>query len=78
MDMGVIKPVKRLMQKYHIPVFYSGPIPFRSPWMQKFVTSDMPIFSLWDYPTKCLAMLTRYSECRQKQSNFKKMIKSEE
>ncbi|MFX0028589.1 MAG: acetate--CoA ligase family protein [Candidatus Hermodarchaeota archaeon] len=67
-DIAVIKPIKRLMKKYHIPVFYAGPIPYRSPWMQKFILSNMPTFSLWDQPTKCLSMLTRYAEFRQKQS----------
>ncbi|MBY8992141.1 MAG: CoA-binding protein [Candidatus Lokiarchaeota archaeon] len=71
MDIGVVNPIKKLMKKYHIPVFYSGPIPYRSPWMQKFISSDVPIFSLWDYPTKCLAMLTKYSEYRQKVSYSK-------
>ena len=69
-DIGVIKPIKKLMKKYSIPVFYAGPIPYRSPWMQKFSSSDMPIFSLWDQPTKCLAMLTRYSEYRQNVSKL--------
>ncbi|MBA7534142.1 hypothetical protein ES705_26388 [subsurface metagenome] len=69
-DIGVIKPIKKLMKQYSIPVFYAGPIPYRSPWMQKFSSSDMPIFSLWDQPTKCLAMLTRYSEYRQNVSKL--------
>ncbi|MFX1480929.1 MAG: hypothetical protein ACFFCI_22835, partial [Promethearchaeota archaeon] len=69
MDIGVIKPIKKLMENYQIPVFYAGPIPYRSPWMQKFITSDIPIFSLWDQPTKCLAMLAKYAEYRQKLFN---------
>jgi len=69
-DTGVIKPIKKLMKRYSIPVFYAGPIPYRSPWMKKFSSSDMPIFSLWDQPTKCLAMLTRYSEYRQNVSKL--------
>jgi len=69
-DIGVIKPIKKLMKRYSIPVFYAGPIPYRSPWMQKFSSSNIPIFSLWDQPTKCLAMLTRYSEYRQNVSKL--------
>ncbi|MHA2392220.1 MAG: CoA-binding protein [Promethearchaeota archaeon] len=62
----VIKPIKRLMKKYSIPVFYAGPLPYRSPWYQKFTAQDIPLFSLWDQPTKCLAMLTEYSKYRRK------------
>ncbi|MFX1279249.1 MAG: CoA-binding protein [Promethearchaeota archaeon] len=68
MDIVVIKPIKKLMEKNQIPVFYAGPILYSSPWMQKFISSDIPIFSLWDQPTKCMAMLTRYAEFRQKRS----------
>ena len=68
-DPVVIKPIKRLMKKYSIPVFYAGPVPYGTSWMQKFSLSDIPIFSLWDQPTKCLAMLTKYSEYRRKSSH---------
>ncbi|MFX1377217.1 MAG: CoA-binding protein [Promethearchaeota archaeon] len=67
-DTIVITPIKKLMKRYAIPVFYAGPIPYKSPWMQKFISSEIPVFSLWDHPTKCLAMLTKYSEFRQKSS----------
>jgi len=66
LDFAVIKPVKRLMKKYSIPVFFVGPFPYRFPWYQKFISSDIPIFDLWDYPTKCLAVLDKYSELRNK------------
>ncbi len=60
----VIKPIKKLMKKYSIPVFYAGPVPYRTSLMEKFSSSDIPVFSLWDQPTKCLAMLINYSEFR--------------
>ncbi|MHA1285626.1 MAG: CoA-binding protein, partial [Promethearchaeota archaeon] len=61
-ERGAIKPLKRLMKKYSIPVFFSGPFPYRYNWNRKFIEHDIPIFSLWDAPTKCMAVLTRYSE----------------
>ncbi len=64
----VIKPIKRIMKKYSIPVFYAGPFPYRYPIYQKFLSQDLSLFSLWDHPTKCLAMLNRYSEFRKKRS----------
>lgn len=63
-DNAVLKPIKRLMKKYSIPVFYAGPFPYKYPWYQKFISYDVPIFELWDHPTKCLAILTLYSEYR--------------
>ncbi|MFX1488622.1 MAG: hypothetical protein ACFFBI_05705, partial [Promethearchaeota archaeon] len=63
---AIIKPITRLMEKFSIPIFYSGPVPYRSHLMQKLNSSEIPAFSLWDQPTKCLAMLTKYSEYRQK------------
>jgi acetyltransferase len=65
-DRAVLKPIKRLMQKYSIPVFYAGPFPYKYPWFQKFLSSDLPIFELWDYPTKCLKILCKYAEYRDK------------
>jgi len=62
---AIIKPIKKLVEKFSIPIFYSGPVPYRSHLMQKLNSSEIPAFSLWDQPTKCLAMLTRYSEYRQ-------------
>ncbi|MFW9867979.1 MAG: acetate--CoA ligase family protein [Candidatus Thorarchaeota archaeon] len=62
----IIKPITRLMEKFSIPIFYSGPVPYRSHLMQKLNSSGIPTFSLWDQPTKCLAMLTKYSQYRQK------------
>ncbi|MFX1574377.1 MAG: CoA-binding protein [Promethearchaeota archaeon] len=65
-DKMVIFPIKKLMKKYSIPVFYAGPVPYRSSLMKKFSSSDIPVFSLWDQPTKCLALLCQYSDYRRK------------
>jgi acetyltransferase len=66
MDRGVIRPIKRLMTKFSIPVYYTGPYPLRYPWYQKFVNADIPIFTLWDFPPKCLKILWEYSKFRDK------------
>lgn len=63
-DNAVLKPIKRLMKKYSVPVFYAGPFPYKYPWFQKFISYDVPIFELWDHPTKCLSILTKYSDYR--------------
>lgn len=65
-DLRVLKPIKRLMKKYSIPVFYVGPYPYRYPWYQKFISHDVPIFDFWDYPTKCMGILAKYSEYRKR------------
>ena len=69
MEIIVIKPIKRLMKKFSIPVFYAGPFPYRYEWNQKFISQDISLFSLWDHPTQCLAMLSKYSEYRQHHSS---------
>ena len=66
LDRGVIKPIKRLMKKHSIPVFFSGPFPYRFSWFKKFLSYDLPIFDLWDAPPKCLKILHEYSEYRKK------------
>ncbi|MFX1352801.1 MAG: CoA-binding protein [Promethearchaeota archaeon] len=63
---AVLKPIKRLMRKYSIPVFYAGPYPYKYALYQKFNSFDVPIFELWDFPPKCLAILTHYSEYLEK------------
>ena len=68
LDRGVFKPIKRLMKKYSIPVYFSGPYPYRYTWYKKFLSYDLPIFDLWDAPTKCLKILYEYSEYRRKVS----------
>ena len=68
-DNAVLKPIKRLMRKYSVPVFYAGPFPYRYPWFQKFNSYNVPIFELWDHPTKCLSILSQYSDFRKKLTN---------
>jgi len=63
---AVFKPMKRMMKKYSIPVFYVGPMPYRYEWMRKFISHDIPVFDFWDAPSKCLKILSDYSEFRQK------------
>ena len=52
LDRSVFRPIKRLMKKYSIPVYFSGPFPYRFPWVQKFMSYDLPIFDFWDAPPK--------------------------
>lgn len=60
-ERAVLKPIKRLMKKYSIPVYFAGPFPYKYPWFQKFISKDVPIFELWDLPTKCLNILCKYT-----------------
>ena len=62
----VPKSIKSLMKKHSIPVFFAGPYPYRYIWMQKFIEHDIPIFSMWDDITKCLNILCRYADYRNK------------
>ncbi|MFX1390261.1 MAG: CoA-binding protein [Promethearchaeota archaeon] len=64
--LGVFKPIKRLMKKNSLPVFYVGPFPYKYTWYQRFISNDIPIFDFFDYPTKCLSVLTQYTEFRKK------------
>ena len=66
LERTIIKPIKRLMKKYSIPVYFSGPFPYRFSWFQKFLSYDKPIFDLWDGPPKCLKILYEYSEYRKR------------
>lgn len=70
LDRTILKPIKRLMKKYSVPVYFSGPFPYRFPWFQKFLSYDIPIFDLWDAPPKCLKVLYQYSEHRKKHLNL--------
>jgi len=63
---AVFKPMKRLMKKYSIPVFYVGPIPYRSDWIRKFISQNIPIFDLWDAPSQCFKVLSDYSQFRRR------------
>ncbi|MBD3255866.1 MAG: hypothetical protein GF383_12290 [Candidatus Lokiarchaeota archaeon] len=67
-DRGVLKPMKRYMKKYSIPVFYIGPYPYRYKWNKKFISHDIPIFDMWDMPTKTLSVLSKYSKYRREHS----------
>ncbi|TFF83747.1 MAG: hypothetical protein EU552_02715, partial [Promethearchaeota archaeon] len=68
-ERAVLKPIKRLMKKYSIPIYFAGPFPYKYPWFQKFLSHDIPIFELWDYPTKCLKILCNYAQYRREQLN---------
>jgi len=61
LDRTILRPIRRLMKKYSIPVYFSGPFPYRFPWFQKFMSYDLPIFDFWDAPPKCLKILYEYS-----------------
>jgi acyl-CoA synthetase (NDP forming) len=63
---AVMKPVKRLMQKYSIPIFYVGPYSYKYIWYQKFIKQDLPIFDFWDQPTKCVKVLRKYQGFKEK------------
>jgi acetyltransferase len=69
---AVFKPMKRLMKKYSLPVFYVGPMPYRYEWYQKFLSHEFPIFNFWDQPTKCVKILYDYSLHRNNISKSKK------
>ena len=68
LDRTILKPIRRLMKKYSIPVYFSGPFPYRFPWYQKFMSYDLPIFDFWDAPPKCLKVLHEYSQYRREHS----------
>jgi acyl-CoA synthetase (NDP forming) len=62
----IFKPIKRLMKKYSVPVFYAGPFPYKYHWSQMFIRNNVPFFTMWDDPPKNLAVLTKYSQFRQR------------
>ena len=68
LDRTVLRPIRRLMKKYSVPVYFSGPFPYRFPWFRKFMSYDLPIFDLWDAPPKCLKILYEYSQYRRDHS----------
>jgi len=68
LDRSVLRPIKKLMKKFSIPVYFCGPFPYRFSWFQKFMSHDLPIFDFWDAPPKCLKVLYQYSEYRKEHS----------
>ena len=68
LDRTVLRPIRRLMKKYSVPVYFSGPFPYRFPWFRKFMSYDLPIFDFWDAPPKCLKILYEYSQYRKDHS----------
>jgi acetyltransferase len=62
---AVFRPMKRLMKKYSLPVFYVGPMSMNKyEWYRKFIAHNIPVFDFWDTPTKCLKILYDYSVYR--------------
>ena len=64
LERSVIKPIKKLMKKFSIPVYFCGPFPYKYAWYQNFLSYDIPTFDFWDAPTKCLKILYKYSKFR--------------
>ena len=64
LERSIIRPIKKLMEKFSIPVYFSGPFPYKFPWVQKFMSYDLPVFDFWDAPPKCLKVHYQYSEYR--------------
>jgi acetyltransferase len=67
-EAAYIKPTKRLIKKSKIPIFYVGPMPLNHSIYKRFFKFDVPIFETWDEPTKCMSVLTQYSNFRAKMS----------
>lgn len=63
-DRAFLKPSKRLMKKYNMPIFFVGPQPYKKPIYQKMIEMNLPVFDFWDQPTNCLAALVKYSKYR--------------
>lgn len=57
-----LKPIKRLVKKKSVPVFFIGPQGYSNPWVREFINSNIPIFDLWDMPIKTFKVLAEYSE----------------
>ena len=61
-----LKPLQRIIKKTSVPMFYVNPMGYSDSWSRTFIDADIPIFDLWDYPVKCMAILAKYSEYRKK------------
>ncbi len=62
---GLIKPIQRIARKTSIPIYYIGPYTYKYRLYQDLISHDLPVFSMWDQPIKCLAMIRKYSEYRE-------------
>lgn len=61
----VILRIKNMIRRLKIPIFYIGPQPYETSMNQMFLRNGIPIFDLWDQPTKCFEALVRYNHFRQ-------------
>lgn len=68
MDQVFLKPIKKLSRKYSIPIMYIAPQGYTNSWFKKISSMDLPIFELWDLPTKCVKILWEYSKYRMRNS----------
>ncbi len=59
-----LRPLQRVIKKTNVPMFYINPAGYSDSWSRTFISSDIPIFDLWDMPIKCLSILAKYSEYR--------------
>ncbi|MFX1315051.1 MAG: CoA-binding protein [Promethearchaeota archaeon] len=59
-----LKPLIRLTRKKSIPMFFCGPQLYSYPLYKEFINFDIPIFELWDEAPKCMSILVKYSEYR--------------
>jgi acetyltransferase len=66
-----LKPLQRVIHKTSVPMFYINPMGYSDSWSKTFIDADIPIFDLWDYPVKCMAVLAKYYEYRKKFLNNK-------
>jgi len=63
-----LNPIQRLIKKKHVPMFYINPQGFSDSWSQIFVSSNIPLFYLWDDPIICMSILAKYSDYLKKNS----------
>jgi acetyl-CoA synthetase (ADP-forming) len=61
LDRVFLKPLKRICKKLGFPVFLVGPQLYSYQWYQKILEFNMNIFDFWDYPSKCMSILMKYS-----------------
>ena len=63
-------PMQKMARKKSVPIFYICPQGYSNDWAREFISSDIPIFDLWDYPIKCFAVLAKYSDFLKKFSEI--------